>query len=511
MDILARGKYVITDANDGEKGIINNGAVYFSEKKVAEVGNYEALKKKYPNAIVKGNGEQLLMPGLIDGHSHGVGLSNIQRGVLYDYLENTFIDWASLINVDPELNAMMSAIRHLRSGCTTMHHNNWGEAPNMLELGEKAIENYKKVGIRVAYSPGIRNENILALFDTKFFETLPSDLKEFTHPMVYFDKEVAEEEFFNIFEELYKKYNNEDTKIIFGPSWVQGSTDNFLLRVKKRADSLGKIPIHIHTLQTPIQKVYGLRKYEKSLVEHLNDIGLVDENLTLGHAVYLTESDIELLSKKGASITHHPSCNLAHRNGISPVYFLYKAGVNVALGIDDKAINDDEDAIMELRMIHMLHRMPGYNLKTLSLNAFDVLKMGTTNAAKVCGFDGEIGALKKGFKADAILVDLKEMMEDPWTSTDLNIAEIFIHRAKGVHTNTVIVGGEVVMENRKFLNIDIDSLYSEVRKQAQKGIPSEQLKYANELQKIKPYYHKWYEGWEDSIKFEPFYNLNSKK
>jgi cytosine/adenosine deaminase-related metal-dependent hydrolase len=512
MDIIARGKYVITDANDGENGILTDGAVYFSEGKVKEVGDYLTLKEKYPHAIVKGDGKQLLMPGLIDGHSHGWGLSAIQRGISYDFLENALIDWAYMLNIDPGLNAMMSAIRHLRSGCTTMHHNNWGEAPNMLELGVKAIENYKKVGIRVAYSPGVRNMNTLALDDTEFFATLPPDLQEFARPMVYYDKKAVEDDFFNIFEELYSRYNGEETKVILGPSWVQGCDDGFLRHVKERADNLGKIQIHIHTLQTPIQKVYGLKKYGKSLLAHLDDIGLVDENLTLGHAVYLSESDIELLAAKRASTTHHPSCNLAVRNGISPVYYLYKAGVNVALGIDDKGINDDEDAIMELRMIHRLHRMSGYDLaNTPALNAFDILKMGTTNAARVCGFDGEIGALKKGMKADAILVDLEEIMEDPWTSTDLNMAEIFIHRAKGTHVNTVIVGGKVVMEDRKFLTVDVNLLYDEVRKQAQKGITLEQRKFANELQKIKPYYHKWYKGWEDIIEWEPFYLLNSRK
>jgi len=243
----------------------------------------------------------------------------------------------------------------------------------------------------------------------------------------------------------------------------------------------------------------------------LNDLGLVDKNLVLGHAVYLDEADISLLAKKGASVTHHPSCNFAVRNGIAPVYYLHKAGVNVSLGIDDKGINDDEDAIMELRMIYYLHRVSGFDLAdTPPLSAFDVLKMGTTNAAKVCGFEGEIGALKPGMKADAVLVDLHEIMEDPWMSQDLNIAEIFIHRAKGVHVNTVIVGGEVVMEDRKFLTVDIDGLYREVRKQAQKGISEEQKEFAENLQKIKPYYHEYYEDWP-KLDFRPFYVMNSRR
>jgi cytosine/adenosine deaminase-related metal-dependent hydrolase len=357
----------------------------------------------------------------------------------------------------------------------------------------------------------MRNENTLAYDDEKFFETLPPDLQEFCRPMVYYDKEAVVEEYFTLFEDLHGTYNGDDTRIIFGPSWAQGSTEAFLKRVKKRADELGKIPIHLHTLQTPHQKAYGLRKYGSSLLSWLDDLGVVDENLTLGHAVYLTEADIELLAKRGASTTHHPSCNLAVRNGISPVYHLLREGVNVALGIDDKGINDDEDAIMELRMIFYLHRVSGFDLAgTHPLDAFDVLKIGTTNAAKVCGFEGEIGALKPGMKADAALVDLEEIMNDPWMSPDLNIAEILIHRAKGAHVNTVFVGGDVVMEDRKFLTVDVDQLYGEVRKQAEKGISRGQEEFARKLQRIKPYYHAYYRDWPQ-LDFKPFYIMNSRR
>ena len=510
MDILIRGKYVITEAAAGEKGILTDGAVYFSGGQVVEVGDYESLRTKYPQATVKGNGKQLLMPGLIDGHSHGWGLTMTQRGTDLDFLENGLIDWAFMIQLDPALSAMMSAVRHLRNGCTTMHHNNWGEEPNLLENAEKTIKGYQEVGIRLAYSPGGRNMNRLALDDTEFFATLPTDLQEFARPIVYYDKEAFVDAYFDLFEALYSRYNNDETRIILGPSWAQGCTDEFLQRIKARADELAKVQIHVHTLQTPIQKAFGMRKYGKSLLAHLDDLGLVDENLTFGHAVYVNESDIELLASKRASITHHPSCNLAVRNGIAPVYHLYEAGVNVALGIDDKGINDDEDVIMELRMVHRLHRVSRFDLvSTPALNAFDILKIGTTNTARVCGFKGELGALKPGMKADAILVDLQEIMEDPWISADLNIAEIFVHRAKGAHVDTAIVGGEVVMEGRKFLTVDVDQLYQEVREQASKGISVEQRRFAETLQKIKPYYHQWYKGWE-KLDFCPFYVMNSR-
>jgi len=509
MDILVRGKYVISDASAGEDGIFTDGGAYFSGGKVVEVADYESLKKKYPQATVKGNGQQLLMPGLIDGHSHGWGLTSIQKGIHYDFLENLLIDWAGMIDIDPELSTMMSAVRHLRSGCTTTHH--IGGQHDTVESVEKRIKCYQETGIRLALSVAVNNLAMLAYDGTEFMATLPPDLQEFYRPMAYFDKEAIVDDYFSLFEHLYNHYNDGDRRIIFGSRWAHGSTDSFLKRIKARADELGKIQIHTHTLQTPHQKAYGLKKYNKSLLAHLDDLGLVDRNLTLGHAVFLSESDIELLASKSASVTHHASCNLAVRNGICPVYYLHKAGVNVSLGIDDKSINDDEDIIMELRLIHRLHRVSGFDLaNTPALNAFDVLKMGTTNAARVCGFEGELGMLKPGMKADAILVDLHEIMEDPWISPNLNIAEIFLHRAKGAHVNTVIVGGKVVMEDRKFLSVDVGQLYKEVRKQADKGISPQQRHFAETLQKIKPYYHKWYEGWE-KLDFKPFYVMNSRK
>lgn len=85
MSFLVRGKYVITDSKMGKKGILNYSSAYISEDKIIEIGDYDLLKKKYPEAVIKGNGRQLLMPGLIDGHSHGAGLSPFQRGVPYDF------------------------------------------------------------------------------------------------------------------------------------------------------------------------------------------------------------------------------------------------------------------------------------------------------------------------------------------------------------------------------------------------------------------------------------------
>jgi len=517
--MLVRGKYVLASPADAPGTLLTDGAVAVSEGLILETGDFNALRKKYPQAAVKGNGKQLLMPGLVDSHSHGSGVSSIQGGKLFDYLENLLLDWAYLPSVDTELRVALSAAKHIRNGCTSMHLNYWGEEPNLLENALACVEGARKAGIRLAYSPGGRNVNRLALDESEFVKTLPEELRAAVAPQLHYDKKAFVDQYLALFNELHRRFDGPDTRIILGPGWVQGSTDDFLLAVKERASNSGKkIPIHLHTLQSPVQKAYGLKKYGKSLVAHLDDLGLVDDNLVLGHAVFLNEGDIALLAAKGGSVTHHPSCNLAVRNGIAPVYAMVKAGVNVAVGIDDKGLNDDDDVIQELRLVHRLHRVSGFDLGgTPALDARTVLKMGTINSAKACGFAGEIGELKSGMKADMILVDLTEALGDfagsadptGLAAPDLDIAELFIHRVKGTHVNTVIIGGKVVMEDFKILTLDLPAVAREARVQVSKAIGPEQKAYADLMQRVKPYYHDWYRGWEN-IGLDPFYPMNSK-
>ena len=126
MQYIIRGKYVIYDSEINSNGTLTDAAVYVSNGRIQDIGDYHILKRKYPEVTVKGNGKQIIMPGLINAHSHGAGLSPFQQGIAYDYLENFLIDKPKGIMIDYELNAMLCAIRHLRNGCTTLHHNQSG-------------------------------------------------------------------------------------------------------------------------------------------------------------------------------------------------------------------------------------------------------------------------------------------------------------------------------------------------------------------------------------------------
>ena len=509
--ILMRGAYAITDPRLGPSGVIAAGAVVIADGTVAETGPFAAIAPKYPRARVIGDGTQLLMPGLVDAHSHGRGLSPIQKGVNNDFLENALFDWAYMPILPPELTASLCALRHLRSGCTLLHHNGFDDdGPEGARRAHVAIKTYLATGIRLAFSPGVRDESKLAMGGEEFTATLPPDLEEAARPFVHFDKEALADEYFHLFDELYDTYNNRDTRILLAPCWAHGASEAFLRRVRAKSEARGGVMIHMHLLQSPVQKAYGLRRHGKPTVFWLDDLGLVESNVAYGHAIHVTEAEIELMGRRGVSVTSHPSCNFHMRNGITPVMPLRAAGVNVAMGLDDKTINDDEDAVMELRMMHKVHRLHSFELTTPPLTTYEALEIATLNGAKAAGFAGEVGALVPGMKGDAILVDLDRVARDPWIDPAFDIAEAFVERAMGADVAAVVIGGKVVVEDHRPLTIDVDALYREVRAFCAKGLTPEHRARADLLARIKPYVQAWYGTWHENMLDRPFYRVNSR-
>ena len=512
--LLLRGRYVITDAAKDGCGLIEDGGVLIAGQRIAETGPFADLARRHPQARVIGDGSQLVMPGLIDAHSHGHGLSRIQAGVFFDYLENMILDWPWRVALPQELACPLTAIRHLRMGFTTVHHNGWDNmGAKALAQARAGIARYKETGIRLAYSPAVRNINRFACDEREFLQSLPPDLRALAEPFTAYDSQAVGEQYLELFEALYAEHNSDVHHIFLSPSWAHGVTPDLLRRIKARADELGGIPLHIHTLQTPHQRAYGLMKHGKSLLAYLDDLGLVDRNVTYGHAIWVDEKDIALLARRDASVSNHPSCNFHVRNGIAPVYEFVKAGVNVAMGVDDKSINDDDDPFMEMRMMHKVHRVGGFDLEnTPPLSARDVIRIATLNGARVLGFEGQLGALAPGKFADAIVVDIDEMMTDPWVKPGIDIPELVVHRAKGTQVRTVVVGGRVVVEDRRFVDYDVDALYREVRAFCDKGVSPAAAKDADAMKRLMPHHQRWHNAMLKHLDVsEPFYLMNGRR
>jgi len=504
---LVKGKYVIPAY---DRSPIENGCVVVEGNRVVEVGKYGELKGRFQGVEELGDGSQLVIPGLVNAHSHGRGLSDFQRGAIDNTLETWLWSTRTYIPISAYDDIQFSAIRLVESGVTSTMHNHILKDPiHYEEEFSKALRAYQDIGMRVSFCPAIRNQNLFVYGDNEsFLRTLPEEIGKMVLPPSG-PRAFSEEKYFNSLSDLIDQYASEKVRISFGPLAPQWCTDDLLKRMKREADERG-IEIHIHALQTLLQKIYGLKTYGKSLIEHMKEIGILGKNLSIGHCVFPTLKDIDLLAESGTSVSHHPSCNLRERNGISPVYQMIKGGVRVGIGLDGKGINDDDDFIQEMRMVYLLHRLSAHELDSSYLSSRDIFKMATVNGAEILGFGDEAGRLEKGRLADIVILDLDRIFE-PYIDSKQDLFDVFLYRAKGSDVNTVLINGELVMREKELLKVDKKNLSRRIREEASREWTLQEKAFREATEKLRIHLRDYYKDWYRTVELEPYYIFNSRK
>lgn len=503
---LIKGKYIIPAYDQIP---LEKGGVVVEGKKIIEVGRYDDLKGRFQGVEEIGNGSQLIIPGLVNAHSHGRGLSDFQRGGIDNTLETWLWSTRTYIPISTYNDVQFSAVRLIESGVTTTMHNHILKDPiHYEEEFSKALNAYLDIGMRVNFCPAIRNQNPFIYGNNEeFLKTLPEEVRKLVFPPPD-SRAFTEDKYLKAVSDLNAQFGSERVRISYGPLGPQWCTDELLKRIKEEANEKG-IEIHIHVLQTILQKIYGLKTYGKSLIEHMEEIGLLGKNLSIGHCVFLTLKDIDILAKSGTSVSHHPSCNLRERNGISPVYQMIKRGVRVGIGLDGKGLNDDDDFIQEMRMCYLLHRLASHELDSPYLSSRDIFKMATVNGAEMLGFGDQIGRLEKGRRADIVLIDLDRILE-LYVDPRQDLFNVFLYRAKGSDVNTVMINGEVVMKDRKILKIEKKELSQRIREEASRERTAQEKAFQGAVRKLRGYLCEYYKDWYKEIALEPYYLFNSK-
>ena len=262
--------------------------------------------------------------------------------------------------------------------------------------------------------------------DEAFIASLPKDLAELTRRQKLPDTNMPEEEYLEVIKDLHCEFDGHDAiDIWFGPQGPQWTSRGLLEKIAEQAESLGT-NIQTHALESYIDKIEGHRSYGKSTIAYLDELGFLSPRLSMAHGTWLSQSDIETLAARGVNLIHCPSSNLRARQGIAPLNAAMQAGLLVALGMDGLTINDDDDLFNEMRLALQLHRTPEYNGRAPTTQ--EIVRMVTTDAARVMNRANEIGKLAPGYKADVLVLDLKEVIW-PWVSGGRGPARD--HRATG--------------------------------------------------------------------------------
>ena len=356
------------------------------------------------------------------------------------------------------------------------------------------ISAYRAIGMRASYSMALRDQNRLVYeADEAFVARLPDALKPAM--AAYFQRfTVPLSDQVKVFQELIRHHGADPlVRIQVAPSNLHWLSDKALETAAELSER-HSVPMHMHLLETPYQKAYATKRTGGSAMRHLERIGLLGPRMTIGHGVWMTEDDIELCAHSGTRLCHNCSSNFRLKSGVAPLNRFLARQIPVAIGIDEAGINDDRDMLQEMRLVLRTHREPGIDAPHPAPTT--VMRMATEHGAGTTPFAGSIGQLAPGMAADLVLFDWKAVTF-PYQSADIGLVDTLVQRARSGAVHSVMIGGEWVYRDRRFIRLDRDAVLADLEARlAQPLTPAEEERrvFAREMM---PHVRRFYAGYLD--------------
>jgi 5-methylthioadenosine/S-adenosylhomocysteine deaminase len=245
-------------------------------------------------------------------------------------------------------------------------------------------------------------------------------------------------------------------QVQYGPMAPQWCSDALLAAVAEHSARTGR-RIHMHLLETAYQRQWADQAHPDGLVRHLDALGLLTPRLTVAHAVWAREEELDLLAERGVTIAVNTSSNLGLQSGLAPVAAMRRRGCRIAMGLDGMALDEDDDAQREGRLGYYLHRGWGFEPAMTLAELWSFMAV----QGRLSVFDESGGTLAPGESADFMVLDTQALMRDvlfddvdPWT--------VWAARANARHIRSVVVGGQLRVDQGRVLGVDEPALEAEM-------------------------------------------------
>lgn len=405
------------------------GGIAVVGSEVASVGPVEWVASQFraPKKVIDARG-CVVLPGLINGHTHAA--MTLFRGLaddlpLMEWLEgHIFPAERKLTGEWVYWGTMLACAEMILSGTTTFC--------DMYLFEDRAADAVKASGMRALLGEVLYN------FPSPNYGPLEKGLT-FT-------------------ESLIQKWRGDPlVRIAVEPHAIYTCSPSLLERCHELALK-HDVPLVIHLSETEAEVAQTFEHHGCRPVQHLENLGILSSRLIADHCVALDDHDVELLARRGVQVVHNPESNMKLASGIAPVPKLLEMGVNVALGTDGCASNNDLDLFGEMDTCAKLHKVAA--MDPTALPADTVLRMATRNGAKALGLDGRIGQIGTGKLADIIVVDFNK----PHLTPLYKPVSHLVYAARGSDVRDSVIHGRIVMENRKVATMDIDEVMDHVRR-----------------------------------------------
>lgn len=452
-DILLYNGLLLT-MNERDE-MIERGQILIQNGEIIDIGKNLNVRGRVKKRIdCRG---KIVMPGLCNCHAHLEEI--VERGMIASLpLEPWFFykiameNYLNLSTEEIEIVICHACIEMIRNGVTSVFHHYYGRPKLTLERTKPVVEALKKIGMRAILSP--------AISDIKIQDTIPLEVDSLPYELkkkLVETKAPGAEECLETSEEIIEYIGSSCKRIdvALGPSGPQRCSDRLLVETKKLAEK-HKIRIHTHLLETKVQAMMGHRLYGKTIVEHMEDLGILFPGLTVAHTIWVTDRDIELLAKYGVGVVHNPASNLKLGDGLCPVKRMMKSGVNVGLGTDGANCGDTYSVFDQVRFVSLIHNIasPDPDLWILPIEA---LRMGTVNGGKIISYEGSVGSLARGKRADIII------LKPSITYIPFNdVMNQLVYTETGHSVETVMVDGHILMEEGVIKTANEDEIHREI-------------------------------------------------
>lgn len=422
IDLLIQGGTILT--MDASYRILDPGVIAIQGNQIVAIGDEDDMSRQYDAAETINAQGKIIIPGLINTHTHMP--MSLLRGLaddlrldvwLYGYMlpvEKQF--------VNPEfcyLGTQLSCAEMIRSGVTCY--------ADMYYFEEEIAWATVEAGMR-----GVCGETIMKFPtpDAATYEDSLSYVQEF----------------------LDHWRGHELITAAPAPHSIYICTPEILNATKELALQYD-VPVLIHVSETADEVEAWVNQTNMPPVRWMEANGLLESKVLAAHCVYTNHEEAHILMEKNVGVAHNPSSNLKLASGFAPVPDMLKTGLNVGLGTDGCASNNNLDMFEEMHLAALIHKAVARDPVVLS--AREVLAMATIQGAKAIYQEEKLGSLEAGKRADLVIVDQSRLHMMPhFDTTGLNVYSRLVYAAKSTDVEHVIIDGQVVLRDRQVQTID---------------------------------------------------------
>ena len=429
-DLIIYGEYVLT-MEPGES-VLRDGAVVVQDDLIVAVGPRADIDKRFVAKRTLSGAGRVVMPGLVNGHTHTA--MTLFRGMVDDldlmtWLNNYVFPMEGRF-VSPEfvrVGTELACWEMIRGGTTSF--------VDMYFYPDEIAGVVDRCGLRaVVASPHI------------------------DYPSPGFS---GWDDSFAAAKDFVKRWQGKHPRITpaFAPHAPYTVSPEHLRATVESAQEMDAI-ISMHLAEAPAETEYIAKNFDTTPVQHANKLGLYQQRLIAAHMVQLNEEDIRLTAAAGVGAIHNPTSNMKLGAGISPVPAMLAAGINVGLGTDGAASNNDLDMWEEIRMAALLHKVATGD--PTALPAQQALAMATRLGAGAARLGDSVGQLKSGMQADVIQLQVDETHQQPL----YDIVSHLVYVLDSSNVVTTVVAGQVLMQDRQVKTINEAALRQAVTKKS---------------------------------------------